>query len=135
MDEVDEDTVRLAEDTYRMFRDGDLEFFGRLDPEIDWHVTDTFRKGGDLHGVSEVIDHLEAINEDFEGHPEPEEFIPAGDRVLVLGTWRGRARQTGVQVEARFAHLGRWRDGRLVDFSNYIDSAKVLRALEGPRGT
>jgi hypothetical protein len=134
VDEVDEQTVRLAKETYRLFQEEDLAFFDRLDPDIEWHVTDTLPKGGDLHGIDEVIDHLEAVNEDFQGMPEPEEFIPAGDRVLILGTWRGRAKETGIQVEAPFAHLGRWRDGRLVDFRNYIDSAKVLRALE-PHGT
>jgi ketosteroid isomerase-like protein len=132
--EVEEEIRRLSEETYRMFRDGDPGFLERLDPDIDWHVTDTLPEGGDLHGVTAVMDYLEAFDEDFEGKPDPEEFIELGDRVLVLGTWRGRARETGVQVEARFAHLGRWRDGRLLEFRVYIDSAKLLRALE-PHGT
>jgi ketosteroid isomerase-like protein len=134
VDEVEEEIRRLAEETYRMFRERDPGFLDRVDPEVDWHVSDTLPDGGDLHGIPAVMDHLEAIEDNFEGLPEPEEFIGFGDRVLVLGTWRGRARETGVALEVPFAQLGRWRDGRLIEFRNYVDSAKMLRALE-PNGT
>lgn len=119
-----------------MFREGDLRFFERLDPDIDWWIPETLPDGGSRHGESEVIDFWEAMGELFEGaHPDPEEFIPAGDRLIVLGTWRARVKATGDLVEARFAHVNGYRDGKLVSFRNYIDTAKVLQALEGQPGT
>jgi ketosteroid isomerase-like protein len=64
------------------------------------------------------------------GIPEPG-GVPSGRRQLVvLGTWRARARSTGVRVEVPFAHVQQFRDGKLVYFRNYIDAAKALRSLE-----
>ena len=73
---------------------------------------------------------LEAIGDLFDAQPEPEEFLSAGETLIVLGTWRARARVTGILVEVPFAHVLRFRDGKLVYFRNYIDSAQPLKALE-----
>jgi uncharacterized protein len=130
LDPVDDTVVDLARQMYRLFREGDLAYFEILDPEIEWHVSESIPGGGHLHGLAEVIGFLEASGELFEGgFPDPEEFISAGDKLVVLGTWRGRARSTGVTVEAPFAHVGEFRDRKLVRFRNYIDSGKILQAL------
>jgi uncharacterized protein len=135
VDQVDEGTVRRSEETYRMFREGDLEFFDRLDPDVEWHVPDSLPKGGHLRGQSEVIDFLETVNELFdEPYPDPEEFVAAGDRLLIVGTWRAKAKATGEPVAAPFAHVVMFRDGLLCDLHVYIDTATVLQALE-PDGT
>jgi ketosteroid isomerase-like protein len=135
-DQITEDVVRQSEETYRMFRDGDLGFFDRLDPDVEWWMPETVPHGGSHHGEAGVVDLLEGMGELFEdAYPDPEEFIPAGDRLVVLGTWRARARATGNQVEAPFAHLLFFRDGRLLSFRNYIDSARVVQALEASPGT
>lgn len=130
VDEISDEIMRRVEDSYRLFREGDLSFFEGLDPEIEWKVSDSLPGGGDLRGIDEVIAHLEAVGELFEGaFPEPEEFIRGKDSLMVLGTWRARVKATGAPVEARFAHVGQYRNGRLLRFRNYIDSAKVLQAL------
>jgi len=133
VDRITEDLVARSRDNYRMFRENDPAFVERLDPDIAWHVPDTLPFGGDLHGVMEVFEFFAAMNELFEdAYPEPEEFLAAGDKLVVLGTWRGRARSTGIRVELPFAHVSQFRDGRLVYFRNYIDAAKVLQSVEGP---
>jgi ketosteroid isomerase-like protein len=78
--------------------------------------------------VLEFVDNMGRLWED--AYPEAEEFLPAGDKLVVLGTWRARARSTGVRVEVPFAHVSQYRDGKLVYFRNYIDAAKVLQSLE-----
>jgi ketosteroid isomerase-like protein len=64
--------------------------------------------------------------------PEAEELLAAGDKLVVLGTWRARARSTGVHVELPFADVQQFRAGKLVHFRNYIDAAKALQSLEAP---
>jgi ketosteroid isomerase-like protein len=67
-----------------------------------------------------------------DARPEPDEFLAAADKLVVLGTWRARARSTGVNVELPFAHVQQFRAGKLVYFRNYIDAAEALQSLEGP---
>lgn len=51
------------------------------------------------------------------------------DRLIVLGTWRATARATGARVDVPFAHVLRYRDGKVVYFRNYLDTATALQAL------
>jgi ketosteroid isomerase-like protein len=128
MDVAGQENLRLAEEMYRKFREQDLAFFDILDPEVEFQ---TFF--GDVHGPDAVIGYLESVGDMFEeAGPDPEEFISAGDTVIVLGTWRGRAKATGTRVEARFAHVLQFRDDRLVRHRNYVDSAKLMEALGAP---
>ncbi len=63
-----------------------MSCFDLLDPEVEHR---TFF--GDTRGVDALITYLESVNEVFdEPGPDPEEFILAGDRIVVLGIWRGR---------------------------------------------
>ncbi len=42
----------------------------------------------------------------------PDEFIDAGDTVVVLGTYSGRYRSTGKSFQANFAHVWKIRTGK-----------------------
>jgi ketosteroid isomerase-like protein len=131
VDPITEELVEQSRDGYRMFRENDPGFLDRMDPEIEWHVPDTLPGGGDLHGTMEVLEFLGTTRGLWdEAYPNPEEFLPAGDKLVVLGRWRARARSTGVRVEVPFAHVQQFRDGKLVYFRNYMDAAKALRSLE-----
>ena len=136
VDPITEELVAQSRDAYRMFRENDPAFFDLVDPDVEWHVPDTLPGGGDLHGTLEVLEFLDTMSGLWDdAYPEPEEFLPAGDKLVVLGTWRARAKSTGVRVEVPFAHVQQFRDGKLVYFRNYLDAAKALRALEeGPPG-
>jgi ketosteroid isomerase-like protein len=130
-DPITEELVGQAREGYRMFRDNDPAFLDTMDPDIEWHVPDTLPGGGDLHGQLEVLAFLDGMSQLWsEADPEPEEFLPSGDKLVVLGTWRAWARSTGTRVEVPFAHVSQYRDGKLVYFRNYIDAAKALQSLE-----
>jgi ketosteroid isomerase-like protein len=131
VDPITEEIVALSRDGYRMFREGDPGFLEFLDSDVEWHVPDTLPGGGDLHGHLEVLGFFDATTRLWsEPYPEPEEFLPSGDTLVVLGRWRARATSTGVRVDVPFAHVQQFRERRLVYFRNYIDAAKVLQSLE-----
>lgn len=58
-----------------------------------------------------------------------EEFIDAGDKVIVIGRTRGRVRATGVQFNIRAVHVWRVKDGRGIRFEANVDTPKMLEAL------
>lgn len=131
MDPITAELVERSRDGYRMIRENDPTFLDLVDPNVEWHVPDTLPGGGVLHGHLEVLEFMDTTSSLWsDAAPEPEEFLPSGESLVVLGTWRGRARSTGTWVELPFAHVQRFRDGKLVYFCNYIDAAKALQSLQ-----
>jgi ketosteroid isomerase-like protein len=58
---------------------------------------------------------------------EAEDYLDAGERVLVILTQRGRSKGTGIPVEMRFAQVWTLRDGLGIRMEMY---ASVEEALE-----
>ena len=64
---------------------------------------------------------------------QADEFIPAGDRVVVFITARGRGKGSTVEVEAHWAHIWTFRDGKATRLEGYTDRAEAL-AVSGVGG-
>ncbi|HEV7461501.1 MAG TPA: nuclear transport factor 2 family protein [Solirubrobacteraceae bacterium] len=130
MAEEDFPAVRAAYDAFdRHDVDGLL---GLLAHNVAWHAPDTLPWGGTRHGRDGVAAYFDVLDEYVEnGWGDPDEYLDAGERVVVLGRLRGRARATGDEFEARFAHVWDFQDGVAITFDSIVDSAVVLAAL-GP---
>jgi ketosteroid isomerase-like protein len=59
---------------------------------------------------------------------EPEEFLDAGERVLVLTRVRGRSAGHGIETEAEGGDLWTLRDGKVVRIETFLDRDAALRA-------
>jgi ketosteroid isomerase-like protein len=59
----------------------------------------------------------------------PEEVVDAGAHVVVLGRYRGVARETGKTLDVPFAHVWTFEDGRAVRFRQFLDTAGWVEAL------
>jgi ketosteroid isomerase-like protein len=72
-----------------------------------------------IAAAREVWDELEANTEEVRGE---------GDSLLAIGSLRGRARQSGVEVEVRIWSLCVLREGRLTLFRPYLDPKPAFEA-------
>jgi uncharacterized protein len=134
-DPITDSDIERARVSYRKFREGDPSAFDDWDPDIEIHVPKSLPGGGDLRGVLEFREFLERMMESLEeAYPEPEEFMAAGDKLIVLGTWYARARKTGRTAAVPFAHVLQMRGGKFNYFRNYIDSSEALELLAESRG-
>jgi ketosteroid isomerase-like protein len=61
-----------------------------------------------------------------------DEFIDVGDDVVVLGRFRGRGAKSGAEVEATFAQLMTFYDGKLVRAVLFQSRAEALEAAGLP---
>ena len=61
---------------------------------------------------------------------DPDDFLDAGDRVVVLGRMRGRAKSSGAEFEVEFAHVWALTDGVPSWFRGYFDTGPILAALQ-----
>ena len=59
----------------------------------------------------------------------PREMIDQGETVVVLGTLAGRAKKTGKAVKNEWAHVFKFRQGKVVFFQEYIDTAADVLAM------
>ena len=59
----------------------------------------------------------------------PQLFHDAGDTITVEGRYIGTCRATGRQVYSQFAHIFTFRNGLIVRFQQYTDTAQLRDAL------
>lgn len=120
------DTARSA---YEAFGRGDLEALKEMMAEDGtWLTSDELPLGGETHGRDAIIGDFAQIPNYWSSFSvEPEEFIDAGEWVVVRGTQT--AGHNGHSFEAPFAHLMKFADGRIVRGEFYADSAKAAKVL------
>jgi ketosteroid isomerase-like protein len=104
-----------------------------LAPDFDGRFADGMPFGIGGHKVGAVAARTEAwweIGRAFKVRVVPAEWIECADgRLLVVGTYVGRARSTGRDFEAAFAHIWGVRDGRLSSVHQFTDTALWAAAL------
>lgn len=59
-----------------------------------------------------------------------EDYIEEGNRVVVVGRHGFRHKQTGKTVHSTFAHIWRFRDGKVFEFTEFYDTAKAIAATQ-----
>jgi ketosteroid isomerase-like protein len=125
--------VDLVRRSYDAFERHDLDtVLADLDPEIEWHQAQGLPHGGLYRGRDEVrrnvFEPLDAEWWETFSAP-PHEFIDGGDRVVVLGRYRGVAKGTGRVLDVPFVHVWTIAGDRAVCFRQFLDTAGWIDAL------
>ena len=111
---------------------GDLEgMLAPLAPDARWTEMAGFPYAGTYVGPDEVRRGVfERIAADWDGYTAAiTELVDGGDTIVGLGTYSGTHKASGRSFEARVAHVWRLRDGRVVAFEQFTDTARVADAL------
>jgi ketosteroid isomerase-like protein len=121
--------VDTARASYEAFGRGDLEALKEmLSEDSTWLTSDELPLGGETQGRDAILGNFTQIPNYWTSFSvEPEEFIDAGEWVIVRGTQR--AGHDGDSFEAPFAHLTKFADGKIVRGEFYADSAKAAKVL------
>lgn len=118
---------------YQSFAKGDLAgVIGVLDAQISWREADGYPYAGTYVGPDAVRKHVfDRIMGEWSSYTTvPSELIEQGDTVVGLGMYTGTYAATGKTFSAPFAHVWRVRDGRIVFFDQYTDTALVQAVLK-----
>lgn len=123
----------IARESYNAFARGQLDrVVAELDAEIVWEQAQGLPHGGTYHGVADVRRNIfDPLDRDWwdEFTARPDEFIDAGDQVVVLGRYRARAKQTGRDLDVPFVHVWTVRGGKVTRFRQFLDTAGWNAAL------
>jgi uncharacterized protein len=120
------DTARAA---YEAFSRGDLAALQEdFAEDAVWVTSDELPLGGETRGRDAIMGNFAQIPNYWTSFSvEPEEFIDAGDWVIIRGTQR--AGNDAGSFEAPFAHLMKFEGDKVVRGEFYADSAKAAKVL------
>ena len=119
--------------SYEAFARGDMDgVVADMDPEIEWHQAQGLPHGGLYRGLDDVRRAIfDPLDDEWwdEFAADAHEFLDAGDHVVVIGRYRGRAKRTGKRLDVPFVHVWTYRDGRAIRFRQFLDTAGWVEAL------
>jgi hypothetical protein len=124
----------VVQQAYNNFKSGNIAgLLDMLPDNVTWQLPDIegvpfAGKRTGRSSVGEFFQGVEANQETLEF--EPREFIEQGDKVVALGHYRWRVKSTGREFSSDFAHVFTVRDGQIVGFQEYLDTASASRAYQ-----
>ena len=125
--------VELVKRSYDAFARDDLDgVLADMHPEIEWHQAQGLPHGGFYRGLDEVRRNIfEPLDAEWwqEFSADPDEFLDAGDEVVVLGRYRGIAKGTGKRLDVPFVHVWTVDGDKAVRFRQFHDTRGWVEAL------
>jgi ketosteroid isomerase-like protein len=81
-----------------------------------------------VEGMRAMLADRDEVWEEF--RLEPDEFVDAGEWIVVIGRWVGKGKGSGIEVQQPVAHAFRLQDGRIVRAElSYADRRAALEAV------
>jgi ketosteroid isomerase-like protein len=127
---MSQENVEIVRQVYEAFQRGDSKkLMNLVSPDIELHGTSGGLSDGSVaRGIEAVRQTFDLWDQDWETKLSPQEFIDAGDQVVVLQHEHRRGRGSGAEVEAKTAVLYGLRDGGVVRIQGFMDQAEALEA-------
>jgi ketosteroid isomerase-like protein len=130
---MSEENVALVRAIYDAFAAGDVAgVVGRMNPDIEWNEAENFpyADNNPYRGPEAILSGVFArLGTEWDGFAAlPEEYLDAGDTVVVLGRYRGTHGATGRALDAQLVHVWRIEDGKVARFQQYTDTLAAARA-------
>lgn len=125
--------VELVREGYEAFNERDLEtVVGILDDDVEWVTPEGYRYGGTYRGPDEVGGFFDRAFSDVDDlEVAVDRYVDGGETVVVVGSLRGTAAETGAALDVPVAHVIDLEDGHVTRFQEYVDTALFERTLEG----
>jgi ketosteroid isomerase-like protein len=128
----EQDNAATVQQAYYNFKSGNIQaLVEQMSDGITWQLPEIEgvplagrRNGRD--GVEEFFATLARDQDVLEF--EPLESVAQGDKVISLGHYKWRVKETGREYESDFVHVFTVRDGKIVAFREHFDSAVVAAA-------
>ncbi len=127
--------VEQLKEGFRAMERGDVEAIVALaHPDVEFVNPDTALEPGTRHGLDGLRAGMAAMLEAFEDlRFDYERIVDNGDRVVAIGTFRGRGRGSGVELGSTpFAVVITLRDGKMARYEWFVSPEDALAAAGVP---
>lgn len=120
--------TEALKNAYAALNRGDVDGFVKdFDPQIERSEFLESPNGGSYHGLESVREHVTQGRSTWaEGSCEPERFIVAGDKIVVLTNVRVRLKNETEWLEGQTADVYTWRNGKAIQFRTFADERQAL---------
>jgi uncharacterized protein len=124
-----EQTISALRGAYTAFNRGDIDAaLEPLDAQIEWSEPSEFPEGGTYHGHDGVKRYLTQSRAAWaEASSEPEQFIPAGNRIVVFVHARVRPKDSTEWQDVRLADVYTFHSGKAIQMRAFADRQEALR--------
>jgi ketosteroid isomerase-like protein len=127
--------IDIVRRSYDAFSRHDMAgVMGDMHAEIVWHQAQGLPHGGTYRGLDAVKRNIfDPLDAEWwnEFTADPDEFLDAGENVVVVGRYRGTAKATGKQLDVPFVHIWTLEGEKAIQFRQYLDTAGWVGALQG----
>jgi uncharacterized protein len=132
-----EQRISVLRAAYAAFNRGDIDAAVQsLDPSIDWSEPAEFPGGGAYRGREGAKQYLTNSRASVaEVISEPEQFIPAGDRIVVFVYARVRPKNSTSWQEVRLADVYLFRDLTPIQMRAFANRQSALDWANAPSST
>ncbi len=132
--------TQIVKDAYAAFSRGDVNaILALVDESVEWEglkgAEGVAPQSGKRQGKAAVGQFFQQVGStlDFQLF-EPLEFVAQGDSVVALGRFKATVKATKKVAESDWAMVFNFRNGKIVRFREFTDSAAVVRAYGVPAG-
>jgi uncharacterized protein len=126
------ETTRKA---YELFKQGDIatlvnDFVDATGTLISPGPQDKLPWAGNFKGRQEIADFFARLAQTLDfTEVVPGEMIEQGETVVVIGTSSVRTKRTGTTIKENWAHVLKYRQGKIVFFQEYTDTAAFVLGM------
>jgi ketosteroid isomerase-like protein len=127
---MSEPNKAIVEQAYSNFKSGNIEgLLNLMSDDINWTLPEMegVPFSGKRSGRSAVGEFFASVGSSQEPLKfEPRELIAEGDKVVSLGNYQWRVTANNREFGGDFAHVFTIRDGKIVGFNEYMDTAACI---------
>lgn len=125
----------LIRKLYAAFASGDVQtILNNVAPDAEWinHGPASIPYAGTRKGVAQIREFFQAIAESTTGAKvTPIDFVEQGNAVVATARYTATVRGTGAQIDTPVAHLFTVRNGQVVRWEGFSDTAHVAECHRG----
>ena len=131
---AESENINVARQGYDNFKTGNITaLVDQMTEDVVWQLPeiDGVPLAGVRIGRAGVADFFSTLARDQEAIEfAPREFIAQNDKVVSLGHYRWRVKETSREFESDFVHIFTIRDGRIAAFREHFDTAAAAAAYK-----
>ena len=131
---AESENIDVARQGYENFKTGSISsLLDQMADDVVWQLPDIegVPLAGKRTGRAGVAEFFSTLARDQEAIEfDPREFMAQDDKVISLGHYKWRVKETGREFESDFVHIFTIRDGKITGFREHFDTAAAAAAYQ-----